>query len=131
MQNTHAGHISFLPVSEFVVDPVSDLVSSELSMPESRLIADGGGIGCGLLFLRLVGDEFCEEFPDDEVEGQDDDDDEEADEFIDDTDELEVFGSDGGGEAILATDDPDGVEAAGGVVNSKLAAGAAGEVCGA
>lgn len=64
VQYTHAGHISFLPPS-VVVEPVSERVSSEDSMPESRLTAEGGGMGCGLLALlaparRLLGDEFSE-----------------------------------------------------------------------
>jgi len=79
VQYTQAGHISFLPPS-VVVDPVSERVSSEDSIPESRLTADGGGIGCGwgLLALtpdplapsRLLGEEFkelaAEEQPDEE-----------------------------------------------------------------
>lgn len=50
-----------------VVEPVSERVSSEDSMPESRLTAEGGGMGWGLLALlaaplarRLLGEEFSE-----------------------------------------------------------------------
>lgn len=51
------------------MEPLSDLVSSDDSMPESRLI-DGGGIGCGLdAGILLDGDADVDEI--EEVEEAD------------------------------------------------------------